>query len=60
MLIPTPKYFRMDEFNFSEDEIREQLELLGYHDVPHEKLEEFKKGKFSGCGYSYHRVIFQV
>ena len=34
----------MDEFDFSEDEIREQLELLGYKNIPPERLQEFKKG----------------
>ena len=34
----------MEHFNFSEDEIREQLELLGYRNIPPERLQEFKKG----------------
>lgn len=34
----------MDEFDFTQDEIREQLEILGYRNVPTERLQEFKKG----------------
>lgn len=33
----------MDEFDFTEDEIRDQLEVLGYKDVPNERLMEFKR-----------------
>ncbi|KAK2156559.1 hypothetical protein LSH36_210g04007 [Paralvinella palmiformis] len=33
----------MDEFDFTEDEIREQLEILGYTNVPMERLQEFKR-----------------
>ncbi len=34
----------MDEFDFTEAEIQEQLELLGYSNVPVERLQEFKRG----------------
>ena len=37
----------MDEFDFTEDEIREQLEILGYTNVPMERLQEFKRGRSS-------------
>ena len=31
---------------FTEDEIREQLEQFGYHNVPVERLKEFKRGNY--------------
>ena len=34
----------IDEFDFTEDEIREQLEKLGYKNVPSTRLKEFKRG----------------
>ncbi len=34
----------MDELDFTEEEIKEQLEKLGYHNVPDERLKEFKRG----------------
>lgn len=33
----------MDSLEFSEEEIQQQLELLGYKNIPKEKLQEFKK-----------------
>jgi len=33
----------MEEFDFTQDEIREQLEKLGYHNVPNTRLQEFKR-----------------
>lgn len=38
----------MDDLNFTEEEIREQLEKLGYVDVPTSRLAEFKRGKKNG------------
>ena len=35
----------MEDFDFTEDEIREQLEILGYTNVPVERLQEFKRGR---------------
>ncbi len=40
----------MDELDFTEEEIREQLEKLGYHDVSESRLREFKKGKNKSTG----------
>lgn len=34
----------MDNLEFSEEEIQQQLELLGYKNISKEKLQEFKKG----------------
>uniref|UniRef100_A0A3Q2YHZ9 HYLS1 centriolar and ciliogenesis associated n=1 Tax=Hippocampus comes TaxID=109280 RepID=A0A3Q2YHZ9_HIPCM len=34
----------MDNLDFSEEEIRQQLALLGYADVPDRRLREFKRG----------------
>ena len=36
----------MEEIEFTEDEIREQLEILGYSNVPQQRLQEFKRGIF--------------
>lgn len=33
----------MEDFDFTEDEIKEQLDILGYHNVPPERLLEFKR-----------------
>lgn len=35
---------KMDELNFTEDEVREGLAQLGYYNVPTERIKEFKKG----------------
>lgn len=37
----------MENVEFSDDEIREQLANLGYHDVSQGRLEQFRKGKGS-------------
>lgn len=34
----------MDEFDFTDDEIRDQLETLGYVNIPTERLQQFKLG----------------
>ncbi len=34
----------MDNLDFSEQEIQEQLAILGYKNIPKHKLREFKKG----------------
>lgn len=34
----------MDSLDFSEEEIQEQLVLLGYRNIPKHRLREFKKG----------------
>lgn len=39
----------MDNIDFTEDEIQEQLELLGYKNIPKHRLSEFKKGLFHFC-----------
>lgn len=39
----------MDNIEFTEDEIQEQLVLLGYKNIPKHRLSEFKKGSFSFC-----------
>ena len=36
----------MEDIVFTEDEIREQLEQFGYHNVPVERLKEFKRGNY--------------
>ena len=36
----------MDDLDFTEEEIREQLEKLGYSNVPASRLAEFKRGEF--------------
>lgn len=33
-----------DDLEFTDDEIREELAKLGYHNVPDGRLAEFKKG----------------
>ncbi len=38
-----------DSINFTEQEIQEELARLGYRNVPHEKLREFKKGNILVC-----------
>ena len=35
---------RMDSLDFSEDEIQEQLAVLGYRNIPQHRLREFKRG----------------
>lgn len=35
----------MDMFDFSEDEIQEQLEILGYTNIPKHRLRHFKQGR---------------
>lgn len=35
----------MDCMDFSEEEIREQLALLGYRNIPKHRLQEFKRGQ---------------
>ena len=39
----------MDEFEFSEDEIRKELENLGYFNVHQSRLTEFKRGILAHC-----------
>lgn len=39
----------MDNIDFTEDEIQEQLVLLGYKNIPKHRLTEFKKGLFHFC-----------
>lgn len=34
----------MDNLAFTEDEIQDQLVLLGYENIPKHRLSEFKKG----------------
>lgn len=34
----------MDNLDFSEEEIQEQLAILGYRNIPRQKLCEFKQG----------------
>ena len=34
----------MDDLDFTEEEIREQLENLGYRNVSESRLKEFKRG----------------
>ena len=34
-----------DDFDFTDDEIRDELSKLGYRSIPSERLQEFKKGK---------------
>lgn len=34
----------MDNLDFSEEEIQEQLALLGYKNIPKHRLREFKQG----------------
>lgn len=36
----------MDNFDFTEEEIEEQLALLGYRNIPKHRLSAFKKGQF--------------
>lgn len=36
----------MDSYDFTEEEIREQLIKLGFHNVSQERLQLFKKGLF--------------
>lgn len=36
----------MDNLDFTEDEIQDQLLLLGYENIPKHRLSEFKKGSF--------------
>lgn len=38
----------MDHLDFSEKEIRQQLAVLGYRNIPKHKLLEFKKGWYPG------------
>jgi hypothetical protein len=33
-----------DDFDFTDDEIRDELSKLGYRSIPRERLQEFKKG----------------
>ena len=37
----------MDEFDFTDEEIRDQLENLGYHNIPKDRLQQFKKGNMA-------------
>lgn len=39
----------MDDVDFTEDEIEEQLQLLGYKNIPKHKLSQFKKGLSHSC-----------
>jgi hypothetical protein len=34
----------MENLDFSEDEIQQQLEALGYNNIPRHRLHEFKRG----------------
>ena len=43
----------MDGYNFTEVEIKEQLQQLGYRNVSLEKLREFKKGKTVFCAFVF-------
>lgn len=36
-----------DDFDFTDDEIRDELSKLGYRSIPSERLQEFKKGNSS-------------
>ena len=36
---------RSDDFDFTDDEILDELSKLGYANVPDNRLKEFKKGK---------------
>lgn len=36
----------LDEFDFTDDEIKEQLELLGFKNVSDAKFRNFKEGYF--------------
>lgn len=52
----------MDNLDFSEEEIQEQLTILGYKNIPKHRLREFKKGwtlkhPLSLSKY-YHIVVF--
>lgn len=52
----------MDNLDFSEEEIQEQLTILGYKNIPKHRLREFKKGwtlkhPLSLSNY-YHIVVF--
>ena len=40
-----------DDLNFTEDEIQEQLEQLGYYNVPRDRLRDFKRGIFFHCSF---------
>lgn len=37
----------MDNFDFTEEEIEEQLALLGYNNIPKHRLSAFKKGQLN-------------
>lgn len=51
----------MDNIDFTEDEIQEQLVLLGYKNIPKHRLSEFKKGLFPLClcplWLSFHCIL---
>lgn len=36
----------MENLDFSEEEIQEQLAVLGYTNIPKQRLREFKRGGF--------------
>ena len=40
----------MDDLEFSEEEIRKELENLGYFNVNNTRLSDFKRGTINSCG----------
>ena len=52
-LLPDFTRSMMDDFDFTEEEIREQLKKLGYSNIPDERLTQFKTGKFTYYFFFY-------
>lgn len=55
----------MENLDFTEDEIQDQLVLLGYENIPKHKLSEFKKGWFyfylsTLCFLSFHSTLSKM
>ena len=48
-----------DDFDFTDDEIRDELSKLGYRSIPSERLQEFKKGKLKKKEYQQLKIFPQ-
>ena len=57
-LLPDFTRSMMDDFDFTEEEIREQLKKLGYSNIPDERLTQFKTGKYTY--YFFFHFIMSV
>ena len=47
----------MENIQFTDEEIKEQLEALGYFNVSQERIQQFKKGN---CFLIFYELLFKL